>query len=110
MCIGILMCIENTHTQTHTHILQLPLLSDLELPKQVTKIPWQLSGKLDPEEEVGGGVQGKEDKAKGHLLCYGVPVMGQHYFADKGQSSQNYVFFPVVMYGCESWTTEKAEH
>ena len=60
MCKGIPMCIENTytHTQTHTHILQLPLLSDLELPKQVTKIPWQLSGKLDPEDEVGGGVQG----------------------------------------------------
>ena len=29
-------------------------------------------------------------------------------FADKGQSSQSYVF-PVVMYGCESWTIKKAE-
>ena len=27
----------------------------------------------------------------------------RHYFTDKGQSSQSLVF-PVVMYGCESWT------
>ena len=32
----------------------------------------------------------------------------KHYFADKGPSSQSYVF-PVVMYGCESWTIKKAE-
>ena len=32
-----------------------------------------------------------------------------HYFANKGPSSQDYVF-PVVMYGCESWTIKKAEH
>ena len=31
-----------------------------------------------------------------------------HYFANKGPSSQGYGF-PVVMYGCESWTTKKAE-
>ena len=30
-----------------------------------------------------------------------------HYSANKGLSSQNYVFF---MYGCESWTVNKAEH
>ena len=29
---------------------------------------------------------------------------------DKGLSSQSYVFFSVVMYGCESWTIKKAEH
>ena len=34
----------------------------------------------------------------------------RHYFADKGPSSQSFVFFPVVMYGCESWTIKKAEH
>ena len=34
----------------------------------------------------------------------------RHYFADKGQSSQSYVVFPVVMYGCDSWTIKKAEH
>ena len=31
----------------------------------------------------------------------------RHYFANKGPSSQ---VFPVVMYGCESWTIRKAEH
>ena len=33
----------------------------------------------------------------------------RHYFANKGPSSQSYGFFPVVMYGCESWTIKKAE-
>ena len=32
----------------------------------------------------------------------------RHYFINKGPSSQGYVF-PVVMYGCESWTVKKAE-
>ena len=32
----------------------------------------------------------------------------RHYFAKKGQSSQAMVF-PVVMYGCESWTVKKPE-
>ena len=32
----------------------------------------------------------------------------RHYFANKGPSSQGYVF-PVVMYGCESSTIKKAE-
>ena len=30
------------------------------------------------------------------------------YFANKGPSAQR--FFPVVTYGCESWTIKKAEH
>ena len=30
-------------------------------------------------------------------------------FDNKGLSSQSLVF-PVVMYGCESWTIKKAEH
>ena len=34
-----------------------------------------------------------------HRLC----------FADKGPSSEAMVF-PIVMYGCESWTIKKAEH
>ena len=34
----------------------------------------------------------------------------RHYFANKGPSGQGYGFFPVVMYGCESWTIKKAEH
>ena len=33
----------------------------------------------------------------------------RHFFADKGPSSQSYEF-PVIMYGCESWTIKKAEH
>ena len=34
----------------------------------------------------------------------------RHYFLNKDLSSQGYAFFPVVMYGCESWTIKKAEH
>ena len=34
----------------------------------------------------------------------------KHHFANKGLYSPSYVFFPVVMYGCESWTLKKAEH
>ena len=33
----------------------------------------------------------------------------RHYFVTKGPSSQSCGFFPVVMYGIESWTTKKAE-
>ena len=33
----------------------------------------------------------------------------RHYFANKGLSGQSYGF-PVVMYGCESWTRKKADH
>ena len=33
----------------------------------------------------------------------------RHYFAAKGPSNQCYFFFPVVMYGCESWTIKKAK-
>ena len=32
----------------------------------------------------------------------------RHYFANKGSSNQTYGF-PVVIYGCESWTIKKAE-
>ena len=32
----------------------------------------------------------------------------RHYFASKGPSSQGYGF-PVVVYGCETWTIKKAE-
>ena len=32
----------------------------------------------------------------------------RRYFADNGLSNQSYVFFPVVMYECESWTIKKA--
>ena len=33
----------------------------------------------------------------------------RHHFANKGPSGQSYVFFPVVVYGCESWSVKKAE-
>ena len=33
----------------------------------------------------------------------------RHYFANKDLSSQTMVF-PIVMYGCKSWTIKKAEH
>ena len=33
----------------------------------------------------------------------------RYYFANKGLASKSYGF-PVVMYGCESWTIRKAEH
>ena len=35
-------------------------------------------------------------------------LKNRHYFANKSPSSQVLVF-PVVMYGCESWTAKKAE-
>ena len=53
---------------------------------------------------------------KGHLLL-GRSVMTnldsilkkqRHYFANKGRLIKAMVF-PVVMYGCESWTIKKAE-
>ena len=34
----------------------------------------------------------------------------RHHFADKGSYSQIYIFFPIVMFGYESWTIKKAEH
>ena len=34
----------------------------------------------------------------------------RHYFTYSGPYSQNYVFFPVVMCGCESWTIKQTEH
>ena len=38
------------------------------------------------------------------------PIKKQrHHFADNGPYSQAMVF-PVVTYGCESWTIKKAEH
>ena len=50
---------------------------------------------LAPQKESG-------DKPKQHIKKQ------RHYFANKGPSSQGYGF-PVVMYGCESWTVKKVE-
>ena len=38
-----------------------------------------------------------------------MPLKSRHYFANKGLSIKAMVF-PVVMYGCESWTIKKVEH
>ena len=43
------------------------------------------------------------DKSRQHIKKH------RHYLADKGTYSHAMVF-PVVMYGCESWTIKKAEH
>ena len=40
---------------------------------------------------------------------YDQPRQLIHYFANRGPSSQSYGFFPIAMYGCESWTIKKAE-
>ena len=43
-------------------------------------------------------------------LVFGQHIKKQrHYFANKGLTSQAMIF-PVVMYGCESWTIKKAEY
>ena len=34
----------------------------------------------------------------------------RHFFVNKGLSMVLAMVFPVVMYGCESWTIKKAEH
>ena len=36
-------------------------------------------------------------------------IKQRHYFANKSPSSQRAMAFPIIMYGCESWTIEKAE-
>ena len=54
---------------------------------------------------------------KRHLLLgrkamtnlYSILKKQRAYFTNKGLSSQAMVF-PVVMYGCQSWTVQKAEH
>ena len=43
-----------------------------------------------------------ERKARQHIKKQ------RHYFANKGLVKA--MVFPVVMYGCESWTVKKAEH
>ena len=54
-------------------------------------------------------------KIKRHLLLRKESYEKQHIkkqrygFADNSQYSQNMVF-PVVMYGCKSWTIKKVEH
>ena len=49
-----------------------------------------------------GAIAFSDDKPTQHIKKQ------RHYFANKGLSSQTTVF-PVVMYGCKSWTIKKAE-
>ena len=50
-----------------------------------------------------------EDVAACHIhFCKTLKCIKRHYFASKCPPSQDYGF-PVVMYGCESWTIKKAE-
>ena len=49
------------------------------------------------------------DREAWRAAVHGVAKSQRHYFANKGPPSQAMVF-PVVMYGCESWTIKKAEH
>ena len=64
-----------------------------------------------PAGPAGGSVG---DAGPWGSYCFPEPVQKhiqkqRRYFANKGPSSQGYGF-PVVMYGCESWTVKKAEH
>ena len=82
-------------------------------------ISWEIDGKtvsafiLGGSKITAGGDCSHEIKRR---LLLGRKVMTnldsikkqRHYFANKGPSSQGYGF-PVVMYGCESWTVKKAE-
>ena len=36
-------------------------------------------------------------------------LKSRHHFANKDPYSQSCIF-PIVMYGCESWSVKKAEH
>ena len=56
-----------------------------------------------------GGLQNHCSEIKRCLLLGRKVKKQRHYFANKGPSSQS-LLFPVVMYGCESWTITKAEH
>ena len=103
----------------------------LKLNIQKTKImasgpitSWQIDGETMKRmtEFILGGSKITADgdcshQIKRHLLLGGKAMTKprQHtekqtyYFASKDPSSQSYVF-PVVMYGCESWTIKKAVH
>ena len=99
----------------------------LKLNIQKTKImasglitTWEIDGETVSDFILGGPKitvdRDCSHEIKRHLLL-GKKVMtnldgilkSRHYFVNKSPSSQGYGF-PVVMYGCESWTVKKAEH
>ena len=70
-----------------------------------------LSSKINADRDCSHGI-------KRHLLApwkksYGKPrqhIKNQrHHFANKGHIFKAMTIFPVVLYGCESWTLKKAE-
>ena len=81
---------------------------------------WEIDGETVSDFILGGSKitvdRDCSHEIKRHLLL-GKKVMtnldgilkSRHYFVNKSPSSQGYGF-PVVMYGCESWTVKKAEH
>ena len=73
----------------------------------------------DPERSEHGSAKGFDCKQKKLLAAWKEsydqprqPIKKQrHYFANKGLSSLvKAMVFPIVMYGCESWTIKKAVH
>ena len=86
-------------------------------------ISWQIDGEIVETVAdfifLGSQITVDDDcshEIKRHLLL-GRQVMtnldsilkSRHYFVNKVRLVKAMVF-PVVMYGCESWTTKKAEH
>ena len=51
-----------------------------------------------------GAIAFSDDKPRQHIKKQ------RHYFANKVHLAKAMFFFPVVMYGCESWTIKKAKH
>ena len=74
--------------QCQTLFLGAPKALQMVIPAMKLKDAYSLEGKLDQPRQ--------------HIQRQ------RHYFANKGPSNQGLVF-PVVMYGCESWTVKKAE-
>ena len=101
----------------------------LKLNIQKTKImasgpitSWQIDGEtVETVADLLGGYEITADGDGSHEIkrclllgrkvitnLYSILKKQRHYFANKGPSSQG-LLFPVVMYGCESWTIKKAE-
>ena len=66
---------------------------------------WQIDGKIMEivTDFILGGCKKNYDQPRQHIQKQ------RHYFATKFHLVKA-VVFPVVMYGCESWTVKKAEH
>ena len=79
---------------------------------------WGNNGNSDRTSFLGSKITADDDcshEIKRHLLLgrkamtnLGSILKSRHYFADKGLVKA--MVYPVVMYGCESWTIKKAEH